>query len=59
MLLSKYKVKNYTFKEFKERYTENDINLVNTMLDHIKQNKSMYVKLVFTTSMLLNFDSLI
>ena len=28
MLLSKYKVKNYTFNEFKERYTENDINLV-------------------------------
>ena len=50
MLLSKYKVKNYTFKEFKERYTENDINLVNTMLEHIKQNKSMYIKLVFVTS---------
>ena len=59
MLLSKYKVKNYTFKEFKERYTENDINLVNTMLEHIKQDKSMYIKLVFATSILLNFDGLI
>ena len=59
MLLSKYKVKNYTFKEFKERYTENDINLVNTMLEYIKQNKSMYIKLVFATSILLNFDGLI
>ena len=52
MLLNKYKVKSYTFKEFKKQYTENDINLVNTMVDHIKQNKSMYIKLVFATSIL-------
>ena len=59
MLLNKYKVKSYTFKEFKKQYTESDINLVNTMLDHIKQNKSMYAKLVFTTSILLNLDNAI
>ena len=59
MLLNKYKVKSYTFKEFKKQYTESDINLIDTMLDHIKQNKSMYVKLVFTTSMLLNLDNAI
>ena len=59
MLLNKYKVKSYTFKEFKKQYTENDTNLVDTMLDHIKQNKSMYAKLVLTTAMLLNLDNAI
>ena len=58
MLLNKYKVETYTFAEFR-KYTEKDINLVDRVIDHIKANKGMYLKLVLFTALLLHFDILI
>ena len=59
MLLNKYKVETYTFSEFRKQYTNNDINLVNKVIEHIKANKVMYLRLVYITALLLHFDILI
>ena len=39
MLLNRYRVKSYTLKEFREEYTSKDINLVERLIDNIKNNK--------------------
>ena len=59
MLLNKYKVETYTFSEFRKQYTNNDINLVDKVIEHIKANKVMYLRLVYITALLLHFDILI
>ena len=59
MLLNKYKVETYTFSEFRKQYTNNDINLVDKVIEHIKANKAMYLRLVYITALLLHFDILI
>ena len=42
MLLNKYRIKNYTFKEFKNELIKEDITLIDKMIDQIKSNKIMY-----------------
>ena len=62
MLFTVNEVKTYTFKEFKEiqenrkieeKYTKEDLNICERILEHIKTNKVMYGKLVLTTAILL------
>ncbi len=62
MLFMVNEVKTYTFKEFKEiqenrkieeKYTKEDLNICERILEHIKTNKVMYGKLVLTTAILL------
>ena len=36
--------------------TEEDINIVNKMIEHIKKNKHMYLKLVVITALMLHFN---
>ncbi|MDB8804997.1 hypothetical protein [Romboutsia sp. 1001216sp1] len=52
MLLGKYRVKTYKFRAFRKE----DITLVEKMLDHIKENKVMHVKLVFMVVLMLHID---
>lgn len=68
MLFTFNEVKTYTFKEFKEiqenrelinTYSKEDIQLVNKMIDHIKKNKYMYLRLVFTTALMLHFNAFV
>ena len=56
MLLNKYRVKIYTFEEFKHEFTKEDITLVDKMIDKIKNNKIMYTRLVVITALLLHFN---
>ena len=62
MLFTVNEVKTYTFKEFneiqenrkiEEKYTKEDLNICERILEHIKTNKVMYGKLVLTTAILL------
>lgn len=39
------------------RYSQSDLDLVEMMIEHIKTNKEMYAKLVFTTALMLHFNS--
>lgn len=39
------------------RYSESDLDLVERMIEHIKINKVMYAKLVFTTALMIHFNS--
>ena len=39
--------------------TRKDLDLVNRMIDHIKSNKVMYLKLVYVTAILLHLDILV
>lgn len=52
MLLGKYRVKTYKFGEFGKE----DITLAEKMLGHIKENKIMYIKLLFTVALILHLD---
>ena len=56
MLLNRYRVKSYTLKEFRKEHTSEDITLVERLIDNIKNNKIMYTRLVFITSLLLHFN---
>lgn len=56
MLLNKYRIKNYTFEEFKNEFIKEDITLINKMIDQIKNNKVMYTRLVVITALLLHFN---
>ncbi|HBI92096.1 MAG TPA: hypothetical protein DDY58_06485 [Terrisporobacter glycolicus] len=38
------------------RYNEKDLSIVDKMIDHIKTNKIMYAKLIFTTALMLHFN---
>lgn len=38
------------------KYNQNDMNLVERIIDHIKTNKVMYAKLIFTTALMLHFN---
>lgn len=38
------------------RFSENDLNLVERVIDHIKTNKIMYAKLICTTALILHFN---
>ena len=52
MLLNRYKVKTYKFNEFKVE----DITIAEKILQHIKNNKIMYTRLVFMTASLIHFN---
>ena len=52
MLLNRYKVKTYKLNEFKVE----DITIAEKILQHIKNNKIMYTRLVFITALMLNFN---
>ena len=50
----------YTVTEHMELVrTKKDMQLVNKLLDHIKTNKAMYLRLVCFTAILLHFDIII
>lgn len=50
-------INGYTVTEqLKIKRSEKDIKLVERMIDHIKSNKVMYAKLVFTTALLLHIN---
>ncbi|MEG2789774.1 MAG: hypothetical protein RR942_18355 [Romboutsia sp.] len=68
MLIKINEVKTYTFSEFKEIqdnrklidiYTKEDLNIAERVLDHVKKNKKLYIKLVFITAMLLHHNSFV
>ena len=52
MLLNRYKVKTYKLNEFKVE----DITIAEKILQHIKNNKIMYTRLVFITALMLHFN---
>lgn len=63
MLFKINEVKTYTFQEFKEiqenrnianRYTKDELRMVDKMIEHIKTNKVIYAKLVFITAIMLH-----
>ncbi len=56
MLLNRYRVESYTLKEFREKYSSKDITLVERLIDNIKNNKTMYARLVFITALMLHFN---
>lgn len=50
-------INGYTVTEhMKLRRSKEDIKLVETMITHIKRNKVMYAKLVFTTALMLHLN---
>ena len=56
MLLNKYKVQSYKFGEFRKQYTPEDMNYIEKIINHIKNNKVIYIKLVTFTAILIHFD---
>lgn len=48
--------KSYTFAEYRISLQEEDYLLTEIMLNHIKENKIMYTRLVFITALLLHFN---
>ena len=62
MLIKINEVKTYTFSEFKEIQenreikTRNEIDLANNLLEHIKEDKVMYARLVFLTASLIHYN---
>lgn len=52
MLLGKYRVKTYKFGEF----GKGDLTLVEKIIDNIKENKTMYCRLVIITVVLLHYN---
>ena len=56
MLLNKYKVQSYKFGEFRKQYTTEDMNYIEKIINHIKNNKVIYIKLVTFTAILIHFD---
>lgn len=50
-------VNGYTVSEhIKLKRNKNDMRLVDKMIEHIKSNKVMYAKLVFTTALMLHLN---
>ena len=43
-------------EKMNKKYNDSDLSLVERMIDHIKRNKVMYVKLIFTTALMLHFN---
>ena len=58
MLLNKYKVETYTFSEYKNLVTMENLNKFDRVIAHIKKNKSMYLKLVILLAMTIDRSSL-
>ena len=52
MLLGKYRVKTYKFREFRKE----DITLTEKVIENVKYNKVMYTKLVFIVALMLHLD---
>ena len=47
MLLKKYEVETYTFSEYRNLVTMENLNKFDRVIAHIKKNKTMYLKLVY------------
>ena len=58
MLLNKYKIKTYTFSEYKNLVTMENLNKFDRVIAHIKKNKNMYLKLVILLAMTIDRSSL-
>ena len=58
MLLNKYKVETYTFSEYKNLFTMENLNKFDKVIEHIKKNKNMYLKLVILLAMTIDRSSL-
>lgn len=52
MLLNKYKVKNYKYIEFKKE----DLKIVEKILVNIRKNKTIYIRVVILTALLLHYN---
>lgn len=60
MLLNKYKkVEVYTFTEFRDARSNEDIRLVEKVLEHIKTNKFVYARLVLAVALIIHFDCIV
>ena len=58
MLLKKYEVKTYTFSEYRNLVTMENLNKFDRTIAHIKKNKTMYLKLVILLAMTIDRSSL-
>ena len=58
MLLKKYEVKTYTFSEYRNLVTMENLNKFDRTIAHIKKNKTMYLKLVILLAMTIDKSSL-
>ena len=53
MLLSKYKVESYSFKEFRNQELIKEMRSLEKSLNHIKKHRMLYKQLVFIVAMML------
>ena len=58
MLLKKYEVVTYTFSEYRNLVTMENLNKFDRVIAHIKKNKTMYLKLVILLAMTIDKSSL-
>ena len=58
MLLNKYKVETYTFSEYRNLVTMENLNKLDKVIAHIKKNKKMYIKLVILLAVTIDRSSL-
>lgn len=58
MLLNKYKVETYTFSEYRNLVTMENLNKFDRVIAHIKKNKTMYLKLVILLAITIDRSSL-
>ena len=59
MLLNKYKVETYTFGEYRNLVTMENLNKLDKVIAHIKKNKRMYLKLEILLALTIDRSSLI
>ena len=50
------RIRTYSFYDFRNQYTSEDITLVNRIISHIQNNKIMYTRLILVTALLLHFN---
>ena len=58
MLLRRYEVQTYTFAEYRNIVTMEDLNKFDKVIAHIKKNKKMYIKLVILLAITIDRSSL-
>ena len=58
MLLKRYEVETYTFAEYRNIVTMEDLNKFDKVIAHIKKNKKMYIKLVILLAITIDRSSL-
>ena len=59
MLLRRYEVETYTFSQYRNLVTIENLNKFDRVIAHIKKNKTMYLKLVILLAMTIDRSSLV